>query len=137
MEKVFLAELVAVTLDLCLSVIVVTSDNYNGSELLFQIIFTFELSLVLFVPCWFASRVTTKVTNFLLDFANCLNNFLDNFQSEPISYSIFESQWIDASISFKKSMISIYQQTKEPIEIEFMGIFTLSIPTFVMVRITT
>lgn len=62
---VFLGNIFEVTFDLCLTTIAATKVKLNNGELLFLITYTVQVLLVLFVPCWFASQATTKVTNFL------------------------------------------------------------------------
>nr|UTN00965.1 odorant receptor [Semanotus bifasciatus] len=68
---------------------------------------------MLLIPCWFASEMTRK--------------------SENIPIAAYECSWPDATPMFKKKLLYFMHITQTPITFSTMGIFSLSVGTFMTI----
>lgn len=56
--------------------------------------------------------------------------------SDRLTYSLFESHWMDQQETFKKSMIIFSEVTKQPHELLIGKLYPLNLQTFTSVRCT-
>lgn len=76
--------------------------------------YVIALANQIFIPCLCGSDVT--------------------YRSDQLSYSIFKSNWIEQSVSFKKSMMIFVEGSMKPIVPMAGGLFEIGLPRFVKVR---
>jgi 7tm Odorant receptor len=69
--------------------------------------------LEIFLPCYFGSRINEKT---LL-----------------LRQKVFESQWLDASLEYKKLLVIFLERAKRPVKINIYGFFFLQLETFTSV----
>jgi 7tm Odorant receptor len=66
--------------------------------------------LEIFLPCYFGSRIHDK--------------------SFFLRQKVFESQWMDASLEYKKLLVIFLERGKRPVKINLYGFFFLKLETF-------
>jgi hypothetical protein len=85
------------------------------STFFYTLVFSLVVILVqIFQYCWFATRLESKSSN--------------------IPYAAFEMNFVGAPISVQKSLIIFVARTQKSIQIPVLGVFPLSLETYVKVK---
>ncbi|XP_056640940.1 uncharacterized protein LOC130447907 [Diorhabda sublineata] len=94
------------------------SMTENFMELPIHISSLVLVFLLILLPCWFSTTVTTK--------------------SDRISTSIYSLPWYNCqSLKVKKDLVQFIRMAERPIEFTAMGLVTLSNDTFIKIMRTT
>ncbi|XP_068910432.1 odorant receptor Or1-like [Tenebrio molitor] len=84
-----------------------------SSEFFSCIAFTFSMTLEIFIYCWFGNEVEIKSRN--------------------VVYTVFKSNWTDASMEVKKNMIFFVMRCQRPVKMSALNLFYLSLDTFMRI----
>ncbi|RZB40733.1 uncharacterized protein BDFB_003391, partial [Asbolus verrucosus] len=107
-----LGQFVVSTTSLCLTSLQLSTVNPTSTHFMALMVYELAVLVQLLMFCWWGNELI--------------------FKSQQIPQAAFESDWIEASIPFKKSIMFFIQQTQKPLTLYAVDFFTISLTSFAL-----
>nr|WJJ63308.1 odorant receptor 8 [Pachyrhinus yasumatsui] len=111
--SIYFWQLFASTMTLCMDLFLVSLADPKSFQFFYLVVYFIAITILLLVPCWFASEMTRK--------------------SENIPLAAYNCDWMAASNSFKKELMVFMVRSQRPLKLYAANIFEISVEIFVKI----